>query len=307
MSKRGWLPSAFLLSIGANWGWAGGLESRKDIPIVRVVVEGRPRTADAAAMLLEALTRWGPLPRARFMITPGGFMRVPFPDSWSGRSGWRSRPEDLKPLRDAARSAVQDLLTPQLLGLLRERADYLTIGVDVASEKGMESPHAELVAVVDLRAGMIVHWTGKSYPLPTQEKTLVEETDLESHLFTTRQGERTLILGCHDLNMFNPRTIANQSPAGPRRRRSESMIALAQGFHPVFVLQHPHGTDTPNIWRLGWVGVRRSLPGVKAWASGIGYFNFMGGGPRAPLGKVLEETESGPEEVADIIIGDREN
>ncbi len=38
-------------------------------------------------------------------------------------------------------------------------------------------------------------------------------------------------------------------------------------------MQHPHTTDTPNIWNLAWKTVEKEFPYVKHYASGIKYYN----------------------------------
>jgi len=89
-------------------------------------------------------------------------------------------------------------------------------------------------------------------------------------------GERVLILGCHDLNMFSARAIANQRPDGARRQRCDLMAGLVRHFKPTVVLQHPHSTDTPNIWRMPWACLARDYPSVRCYASGIGYYAWQG-------------------------------
>lgn len=74
---------------------------------------------------------------------------------------------------------------------------------------------------------------------------------------------------------------SNQTPHDNRRRRCSAMRKLVKAFRPSLVLHHPHNTDSPNIWRTAWGGVRSDLPCVRAWASGIRYRNYTGDEPRA--------------------------
>jgi hypothetical protein len=178
------------------------------------------------------------------------------------------------------------------------RADVVTIGVDLFG--GRAGAHVELVAVFDVAKRSLVRWTGKSYPTPNQERSLVQVVDLDSHLIEIA-GERALVLGCHDLNMFNPRGHANQSPGGVRRTRCDQMKARIAPFRPTVVLQHPHSTDTPKIWRSAWLTLARELPSARVWASGIAYFNWNDR-PRAELSRVLEQTKVSGGEVRDIVI-----
>lgn len=266
--------------------------------VVRVVVKGHPPGSPGRAerLLLDVLTRrWPPGVAATFLLTPGGFINDDFPSSWTGRRSWASRTCDVEPLIERAAATVEATVTKKVLGAARGRARVITIGVDLWDEP--TGTHAEFVAVVDVQSGEIVGWTGKSYPVPSQEKTLVQVVDLESHLFDIA-GERALILGCHDLSMWNPRGWANQSPGSIRRKRCAAMRKLAKDFRPSVVLQHPHSTDTPNIWALAWGEIRRQFPALKAWASGIAYHNGVYD-PRAPLKKVAERTRGGA--VVDIV------
>jgi len=138
----------------------------------------------------------------------------------------------------------------------------------------------------------IVAWTGKSYPAGSEEKKLMNVTDLDSHLQTIGKW-KCLVLGCHDLNMFSPRSVANRGPGSRRGQRADDLIRRAKAYRPEIVLQHPHTTDTPNIWMGGWCGITREI-GPKRYASGISYFwPRHGKKHRADLGEVLARTRMG--------------
>ena len=239
-------------------------------------------------MLLEALGHhWTAGARVKFLITPGGFVRSGWPHAWSGRMGWDSRPPDIGGLIAAAECVLRRVVTQRVLAAAAGKVDVLSIGIDLGTPP---DPHVELVAVFDVRAGKLVRWTGKSYPTSDQERTFVQVADVKTHLLEIA-GERVLILGCHDLNMFSPRAWAQQKPRGNRRKRCKEMRDRAKNFKPTLVLQHPHSTDTPNIWRMPWLSLSKEIPSVRAWASGIGY--YRDGRPRAPLKRVLELTRGG--------------
>ncbi len=258
--------------------------------IGRVVVRGQ--TADPVVgetLLLDVLrNKWPEGTRLKFLITPGGFVVAPFPAKWHGGVSWNSRPVDLDALRVHAERVLSRTVTDRVLRAAEGKIKVLTVGIDLWDDD--HSEHGELVAVCEL-ATRRVSWTGKSYPTVDQERSLVQVVDLSTHLLPLA-NERVLVLGCHDLNMFSPRGWANQSPRGVRRRRCVDMRQLAQTFNPTIVLQHPHSTDTPNIWRNPWAELLRELPGVKSWASGIGYHRW-GKRPRAPLHDVLSATQGG--------------
>ena len=281
--------------------------------VVRVVVNGwtwvrgeAENTTRAKRMLSEALEADGwPEERADVTITPGGFIRVPFPRAYDhdgGARGWGSD-EDFTRLIPAALREVERVIgTDRLMARLRQRTRLLTLGVDLNSTifKGGPKTHAEMVAVIDTETRVVIRWTGKSYPNgPVQERTLVH-APLESHLLEF-DGTPMLILGCHDLNLFSQRARKNQLAGSIRRRRCDEMRRLAKELEPVSVLQHPHTTDTPMIWSTAWAGVRQSLPTAETFASAIAYCGGdKEGAPRATLDAVMERTASS--DVVDVVV-----
>ena len=87
-------------------------------------------------MLLRAFedNRWPG--NAMFAVTPGGFVKAPFPDLWDGERGWSSGAEDFRTLVPYARKAVDGVLKPQVLDAARGRANFLTLGVDLNDRSG---------------------------------------------------------------------------------------------------------------------------------------------------------------------------
>ena len=258
----------------------------------------------AERMLHRALTRdWPEGPQqVHSFITPGGFVSVDGVDAAEhGQCGWESRKKDIVPYAEAAEDPLSVLLSNRVMQAARKRARVLTIGIDAEYEDDEWWENAELVAVIDTTTGGVVRWTGKSYPVQYQQHSLVHVTDLKSHLVRLH-GERLLVLGCHDLNMFSGRARANQRPDGPLRARSDEMIALAKKFKPTLVLQHPHTADTWRTWSVPWGGVRKHLGDtVKAYASGFSHYLSEDEEPRAPLEDCLRLTCSGPETCIDIV------
>ncbi len=279
--------------------YTGPLSSRP--VIARVVVSGRPRHSSPRAareMLLEAFATWPTSSVAKFTVTPGGFVAGDFPSRWSGGRGWHSTPDDFEELVRAAKPRVEECVTRRVLAMAKKRTRVLTVGVDLTGD----DEHAELIAVIDCRSGRIVRWTGKSYPTCYQEARLVQVSDLQSH-FIEIAGERVLVLGCHDLNMFSARARANQRHDGARHHRCEAFTRATTRYKPSIVLQHSHATDTPNIWRIAWACLARDFPSVRVYASGIAYFNHKRG-PRSSLRKVLDGTRS-EDGVIDIVVDAR--
>lgn len=267
--------------------------------ILRLVTKGRPvgEPAVGEKLLLQAFKHSWPADLiTKFVITPGGFLQAPWPEDVVAQRGWKSRPAELRPLLDHAEAVLRSVVTRRVFLAAKGKTKFLTIGIDLRD--GPKNSHAEFVAVYDIGRAKLVGWTGKSYPTPRQERALVQVSDVKTHLMHLA-GERILVLGCHDLNMFSPRARANQAAKGERRRRSNDMRDAAREFQPTVVLQHPHDTDTPNIWRLPWLSLARDFPSVSTWASGIAYGT---GYKRARLDRVLALTKSDEREVVDIVL-----
>jgi len=279
-------------------------------PVIgRIVIDGPPLghfpsvaepLSMAEAILTAVLRQWPTKATADFLITPGGFLYGLTPSGLSGKKSWQSDPDDFAKLVDAASLLVERLVTPRVASAAKGKCRYLTVGVDLGNEHGVE---AELVAVLDLGCRKAVRWTGKSYPTPAQERTLIQIVDLDSHLLKLA-GERILVLGCHDLNMFSPRAWANQLPSSPRRQRCGAMRNLVGDFEPSVILQHPHETDSPRIWRMPWLWLAKQFKGA-VWASGICFYRG-GRNERSDLRAVLSDTRSDPDDSRDFIVRTRE-
>lgn len=280
--------------------------------IVRLVVVGSPQKwrGDwpispnydlASKMLKQAVDDYWPASRVLFAVTPGGFIQARMPEEYDGRRSWASRTDDFRSLIPAAEEAVWKVIDDDIRAKLATRARFLTVGVDLvprgqSKTAGGSDTRAELVGVVDLDEGVVVRWTGKSYPVPGQEeRVLVQEPCLESHLLSVA-GQRVLLLGCHDLNMFSAR--ARAVAKNERQRRWQDMDSHARHFKPTMVLHHPHQTDA-STWRPGWSGLQCSLGFDGPYASGIAYFPHSRKA-RRPLKAVLGETKS--DDVVDICV-----
>lgn len=262
-------------------------------------------------MLLDAFnsTRW-PSGTATFAITPGGFIRVPFPREYDGKCGWNSCLSDFAKIIPFAQDAINKVMTKEVLKIVRRRVKFLTLGVDLNNYGGKFSEdkselHAEIVGIVNTSSGKVVHWTGKSYPIFKQENRLVRQSDLESHFFFCGTN-CSLILGCHDLNMFGNRGYTNQSENGRKRKICDEMRKLVKSRKPKIVLHHPHSTDSPNIWSSAWGSAtnkekeKRTIKNKFIYASGIAYYRFNNEKPRQKLDDVLARTRCCGSHVVDV-------
>ena len=282
--------------------------------IVRIVVNGSPQKwrgdesispnfGRAKKMLRQAVDdhAW-PSSRVLFTVTPGGFIQERMPE-YKGRKSWDSRPCDFRSLVPTAEDAIWEVIDNDILTKLSKRSRFLTVGVDLVP-KGQSKvlrgsgTCAELVGVVELKKRLVVQWTGKSYTVSggKEERHLVQERYLESHLLRVA-GNRVLVLGCHDLNMFHGRRV---NAKAERWQRWQDMDDLTRRFNPTMVLHHPHQTDTPKTWRPGWGGLKRCLGFNGAYASGIAYFPRWRKA-RSDLKDVLRATKSG-DDVIDICV-----
>lgn len=166
--------------------------------------------------------------------------------------------------------------------MLKETADYFTIGIDGFNP--INNQLIELVAVYELKKEKVITWTGKFYPAAGQKRNLIKINDLNTH-FVELNNQRVVVLGCHDLNVFNPRGQANADPNGWKKQVADRFKTKCKEFKPEIILQHPHTTDTPKTWNSSWRKVERELPSVKHFASGIKYYNEDG--VRSSIDKVF--------------------
>ena len=227
-----------------------------------------------------------------YIVTPGGFLTFAFPfNMLHNVSTLYAEKYLIKDLQKEAEIAINRFLKSlpkDVYAQLKEIADYFTIGID--GKNPANKQHVEFIAVFDFKQGKVIHWTGKFYPTEQQKKDLIKINDLSTH-FIKLNNQKVLILGCHDLNVYSPRGKATASPDGWKKQVADGFKALSKDFDPEIVLQHPHSTDTPNIWNAAWRELERELPDVKHFASGINYSRKDG--VRSTLEAVLQKTKKG--------------
>lgn len=230
--------------------------------------------------------------RFEFIVTPGGFLNFKFSVN-AKHSLEKLEKTNISTLQKEANKIIVDFfqsLEHDTFQKLKMIADYFTIGIDGWDTNIGSTLHIELVAIYDLRKEKVIKWTGKFYPNDYQKKDLIKINDLNTH-FIQLNNQNILILGCHDLSVYNPRGQANANPNGWKKKLANKFKKLSREFKPDIIIQHPHTTDTPNIWNISWRALERDLPTVKHFASGINYSNPDG--VRGTLEKVLEKTKKG--------------
>ena len=108
-----------------------------------------------------------------------------------------------------------------------------------------------------------------------------------------------MVLGCHDLTIFNPR--AQAVAKGWRSRVNREFRRIAKERKPRIVLHHPHTTIKATTWLHAWYGLLRELTSVQAHAGSGRYSSDDIGWPgRHPLNEILKKTAS--ESVLNLIV-----
>lgn len=238
---------------------------------------------------MEALRKWPRGTAAKFLLLPGGFLKVPWLTcSWSGSFGWNSDATDFELLKQHVEPYVEALVDAGVQQLARGKMCAIAFGIDVGPDT-KTGASAELAVMYDL-AKPACHITGKSFPRGDQRR-VVRIKDVKSH-FVKVSGERVLVLGCHDLNLFSPRGRSRQLPDGPLAALRREMDREVGRFAPTVALQLPHGTDTPRTWTLAWNALAASA-GLHAWASGVAYYRAGEGGERSSFKDVCAKTFGG--------------
>ena len=182
--------------------------------------------------------------------------------------------ESVEALIKEAEKCARFVLSGGLGEKLREVTDYLTLGIDsykeeISTTKNIINQlHIELVFLIDLRSNKF-EWTGKSYPTSSQQNGLVRIADLKKHFFDLEDVGKLMILGCHDLTVFNPRS---QTAKGWRKEINKAFKELADEEKPVCVLQHPHTTVKVRTWLNAWSCLGELLPSVTRYASAGRYY-----------------------------------
>ena len=258
--------------------WEIEVKKDQDPFLARIIIadewEGCPE--ESKRLLEEIYDRWPKNEKVEFLITCGGFVQFNWPtEVTKEKIGEPKYPntEIVNILVGEAEKVVKSILTTNLRNKLKQITNYITLGVDSYKTKVSTTQnyipeyHIELVFLVDLKYNKI-YWTGKSYPTPNQENKLVRIVDLSKHFFDLDVG-RTMLLGCHDLTVFNPRS---KKAKGWRKDINAGFKRIAQMKRPEIVLQHPHTTVKKRTWLNAWSNLKKILPSVKICASAGIYF-----------------------------------
>jgi len=246
--------------------------------IARIIIcsDWKGRVEEARDILGQVYSHWPKGTRARFLLTCGGFLKFEWPRDLvriAGADIWSPDEKVLARLISEAEKCVVRVLDDGLCDRLSELVDYITVGIDAYSpgtsttQRRTRQLHVELVALVDLK-NRTYHWTGKSYPTTSEEMKIIRVVDLEKHFVSLEIGN-VMILGCHDLKMYDPRS----KPKNEWRKKTKDVFRrLAMQKKPVLVLHHPHTTVKFRTWLNAWKCLERELPSVRGYAGAGRYY-----------------------------------
>jgi hypothetical protein len=284
-------------------GWQINIRSEPKARLGRIIVASTWQGDVPAArrLLKELCLAWPHDLKVDCLVTCGAFLRFDWPTCLPAVHDYlHPAPAAVDVLKKEAQHACDSLLDSELAARLAQCARYLTIGVDsplqnkiTTTRNRITAPHVELVCVVDLQAQPPQYCcTGKSYPTSAQADKLVRIGDLQTHFLNLDIG-KVMVLGCHDLTMFNPRAWAKAE--GWRKDTLNEFQRIAKRECPAIVLHHPHTTVKRRTWLNAWHQLRRDLPSVVAFV-GAGRYQED---DRTPdtwdcLNAVLNDTRLGP-------------
>lgn len=278
--------------------WKIEIRMDQDPFLARIIIADKweGKTENVKKLLEEIYNEWPKGTKVKFLITCGGFIQFDLPkDVTRKRINNPQNPDSeiVNILVKEAEKYVESVLTEDLRNKLKEVTDYVTLGVDSYKDKisatsiYINQPHIELVFLFDLKNNKL-YYTGKSYPTPKQQNSLVRNTDLKSHFFNLDIG-KVMILGCHDLSLFNPRS---KNAKGWRKEVNRKFKELAKKEEPKIVLHHPHTTVKIRTWLNAWNGLKKALPSVQIYA-GAGRYHEIDQEGCDKLDDVLKYTKCG--------------
>jgi len=251
---------------------------------------------DQARKLLQRVcNNWPEGTKVNCLITCGAFLTFDWPDNLDYLDD-NIYPDKavLNTLTSTAEKKCRELMDGGMLTTILKISKYMTIGIDSKKTKisfsstQIPEAHVELVALLDLSTNQY-RWTGKSYPTTGQEDGLIRFPDEACHFFDLSFG-KTMILGCHDLNVFSLRGAAVTKNKWRKKTRNLFYKALKE-FSPLVVLHHPHTTDSSRIWTAAWNEIVRIAPSVENYAGSGRYYKE--GGVRSKIEEVLAKTKRG--------------
>lgn len=255
--------------------------------------------ATAKGILDEVLRKWPRGLSAKYVITSGGFLSLHWPKAVEVKDPRDPSSKAVSALFQAGEMVCRRFLTPHLRRKLKAITDFVTFGVDpFYPSRESYVRCVQLVCMYDLSSDRV--WvTGKSYPTAGEQAKLVCVNRLETHKARIA-GDRVLLLGCHDLNMFSNRALKNASPRGWRAAQMTNMRTVASDFAPNVVLQHPHTTSSPHNWATALGGLKAVLESNRDNLTFASAGRWYSRHRRRPLRACLKATALG--KVATVVV-----
>jgi len=267
--------------------------------LARIIIDGKWNgNLKKARKLLEDICKgWPKGKKVKFLITCGGFIHFEPPEDLPEIGNNRkTNNKAVKLLEEKAEEQCTMILDKRLREKLNKYTHFLTIGVDDSKDM------IQLVGLVNLKNNKY-HWTGKSFPTPKEENTLILVSNLSTHFVDLDKIGKVMILGCHDLNLLIERGRKTKRVTW-RKNRKKKFQELAKRKRPIYILHHPHSTDSTRTWSAAWGAARNLLPTVEKYASAFRYLNGEDGEPRSDLDEVRAKTKLG--DTIDFIATTRE-
>jgi len=280
-----------------DWSIEIRQDTKPDISRIIIAGDWRGEPKKVSKLLHTVANFWPKDIKTKFLITCGGFLQFNWPEEVTTIAigdTFNTSQSALERLIEEAENNINSVLDPGLISKLSSLTEYLTIGVDSRKDKisttgnHIGQLHVELVCLMDLKSGT-KYWTGKSYPTTNQQRGLVRVINLESHFIELKDLGNIMILGCHDLTMFNNRNFDNTGDI--RRNLKIKFGDLVKVKSPIAVLHHPHTTDCIRTWTSAWNQVVKVAPYIRFYASAGRYHRE--GGQRSNLSDVLHGTKLG--------------
>jgi hypothetical protein len=259
--------------------------------------DARFPTTQSLRLAIEALGERGF--DLEYLATPAGYHTEEIPEEWSGDPGWSTSTFDFDSLRPKVLSIAKELVRDA--GAACGPVRYLSLGIDL---KGENRAHIETAVLYDTRGDSVVAVTGKSFPTSGQERTLIRNALLETHLVEL-DSRRAATLVCHDLSVFNPRGRAVRK--GQRDKVGDAMARRIAAYAPSIALHQAHTVERPGTWRNAWAAFRAENPMVRGYTTAFRYLGYGGVPPTAVLSKgVLEATRGGDLAALDVVLASQE-
>jgi hypothetical protein len=272
----------------------------------RIAIDGAwsGDTNAARRLLGDVAVALGGQSRLTCLSTCGAFLRFDWPRGLASGGIAEPQPHEIAALMACGEGRVRSVLTDELIGRLRPRCAYLSLGVDTRMVKttrasdGCAEPRAELICVVDMEKKSL-HWTDGTWQSPQAQQSVVHRplTNVASR-FLRLDGVPVLILGERDLSALGP---SGPAALGWGQTQITEYRNLAAEHRPAAVIHHQHTTVTARTWRRDWQHLIDELPFINSYAGSFAYsYKDADWDKRNSLTEVLHATQRG--EVLNIVV-----